>query len=100
MPAPRVKVRIVRASLGPTGKPLSASLIAGSNSLAQGSLPYLECASQSIFTTPGMPTESPPGMASGLGRGLPSASRNMVGVADAGACSRPSKLVVVRVFGL
>ena len=90
---------MVRASLGPTGKPLSASLIAGWNSLAQGSLPYFLCAISSMPTTPGMPTESPPGMASDLARGLPSASRNMPGVAEAGATSRPSKLVVCLVLG-
>ena len=38
--APREKLLMVRASFGPTGKPSSASLIAGWNSFGQGSLPY------------------------------------------------------------
>ncbi len=73
--------------------------MAGSNSFAQGSLPYLLCAISSIETTPGMPTDNPPGMASGLLRALPSGPRNMSGRAEAGAISRPSKLVVFLLLG-
>ena len=99
MSAPRVKALMVRASLGPTGKPSSANLMAGWNSFAQGSLPYFRCAISSMETTPGMPTDNPPGMACGLVRGLPFASRNMSARAEAGAISRPSKLVVFFVLG-
>jgi hypothetical protein len=49
------------------------------------------CTSCSIRRTPGTPTDSPPGTASGQGRGLPASSRNRCGVAVAiGAVSRPS----------
>ncbi|GKT24320.1 hypothetical protein AVHM3334_14405 [Acidovorax sp. SUPP3334] len=41
-------------------KPLSANWMAGWNSDAQGSLPCSLCASSSMRTAPGVPTERPP----------------------------------------
>ena len=51
-------------SRGDIGKPFSESRIAGSNNLAQGNLPYCLCASSSMRTAPGVPTERPPTTAS------------------------------------
>ena len=54
------------------GKPSRASAMAGWNSSAQGSLPYLSWASFSAASAPGTPTESPLAMAASRGSGLPS----------------------------
>ena len=77
-------------SRGDIGNPSSARRSAGSNSLAQGSLPCCLCASSSSRTAPGVPTERPPTTASMKGIALPSGSRNSFSSAAIGAVSRPS----------
>ena len=44
---------------GLPGNPLSAMRMAGSNRRRQGMIPWRSCASASMRTTPGTPTESP-----------------------------------------
>ena len=61
----RVFLQVLLASAGCSGaaltlKPPSASVMAGSNSCAQGSLPCCRCAISSMRTVPGTPTERPP----------------------------------------
>ena len=80
-----------RAMVGEMVKP-SASLIAGSNSVAQGSLPHFLWASAASATLPGTPTLRPPVAACMNGIGLPSGPRNWPGLATPGAFSRPSML--------
>ncbi len=99
--APRVKLLMVRASLGPTGKPSSASLIAGSNSLRPGQLAVFGMR-QSKASAPRR--ECPPKArrewrrhGRGAGRSHPG---TWSGVAEAGAISRPSKLVVLPVLAI
>ena len=48
------------------------------------------CARPSMATAPGTPVERPLVTASGYDSGAPLSSRNMPGVAPAGAVSRPS----------
>ncbi len=59
-------------SRGDSGKPFSASSMAGWNSAAHGSLPCFACAIAIMLMTPGVPTESPPVTASMNASGLPS----------------------------
>jgi hypothetical protein len=75
---------------GETSKPRSARSIAPRQDSAQGRRPWSACASASIAIAPGTPVDRPLFTASQNGIGRPSASRNMVGVAPAGATSRPS----------
>jgi hypothetical protein len=78
------------ASRGGVAKPSRAMSIAGWNSVTHGSLPCSVCASSSIATAPGTPTEMPETTAASMPIGLPSAPRNILGDAPAGAVSRPS----------
>ena len=78
------------ASRGGAAKPSRALSIAGWNSSRHASLPCSLCASSSMATAPGTPTEMPETTAPSMPIGLPSAPRNMVGDAPAGAVSRPS----------
>ncbi len=77
------------ANLGEMAKPFSASLMAGSNRSAQGSLPCSCCAISSMATTPGTPTAVPPAAACMNFMRLPPAM-NIFGSAERGAISRPS----------
>ena len=72
-----------------TGNPWLASRMAGAIKSASESLPepYLRCANTSPATVPGTPTDNPLSR-DFAGSGSPLASRNMVGVAAAGAVSR------------
>ena len=68
--------------------------MAGSKSFSQGSAPWRACTLPSIAIAPGTPVERPDSTASRYGSGSPAVSRNMPGVAPAGAASRPSKAVI------
>jgi hypothetical protein len=79
-----LRIRGVRA------KPSRARRIAGSNNLAQGSLPWRPWASAISRILPGTPTLFPPGTAWRYGSGFPSGPKNQLGEAASGAVSRPS----------
>ena len=72
-----------------TAKPFCARSMAGAIRSASDNLPepYFACASARPATVPGTPTLRPLSR-DFFGSGLPLASRNMVGVAAAGAVSR------------
>ena len=71
-------------------KPPSASAIGPAKSSFQARRPCFLCASSSMRSTPGTPTERPLATASGKERGAPCSSRSSRGVAPRGATSRPS----------
>ena len=85
------------ASRAGTLNPAVAARIAGWKSSFQRSAPNLACAACSMAIAPGTPVERPLRTATTNGSGLPCSSRNMSGCAPAGARSRPSMALTLRV---